>query len=183
VVVVGQSLGGTVASLYAAAHPEDIAGIVLFGPSPINDPGVCEATVRLARIGVHLASIPVIGRPMMSALAPVSLRKVRRAMRPDCAATLDRTTEIDTGRIELAVDGLVDLARNWRHEALPRAPAAVVAANRNPTGANQQALARLASQLGTTMVTWPGAAHAVHLTHPDEVLGVVRDVVAKVAAR
>jgi pimeloyl-ACP methyl ester carboxylesterase len=180
VVVVGQSLGGTVAALYAAAHPEDIAGIVLLDPSPINDPGVCEDTVRLARIGVHLASIPVIGRPMMSALASVSLRKVRRAMRPDCAATLDRTTGIDIGRIELALDGLVDLARNWQPVALPRVPAAVVAANRNPSGATQQALARLASQLGTTMVTWPGAAHAVHLTHPDEVLGVVRDVIAKV---
>jgi pimeloyl-ACP methyl ester carboxylesterase len=36
---------------------------------------------------------------------------------------------------------------------------------------------RLATALGAPLVSWPGAEHAVHLSHPDEVLAVSRDVI------
>ena len=40
---------------------------------------------------------------------------------------------------------------------------------------------RLATAIAAPLVSWPGAEHQVHLTHPDEVLEVCRDIVRRVS--
>ncbi|WP_181781946.1 alpha/beta fold hydrolase, partial [Pseudonocardia pini] len=50
VVVVGQSLGGAVATLWARDHPGDVAGLVLLDPTPINDPAACVRIERPVRV-------------------------------------------------------------------------------------------------------------------------------------
>ncbi|NNE11523.1 MAG: alpha/beta hydrolase [Ilumatobacter sp.] len=57
-VVVGHSLGGTVALQAAAAHPDDVSGVVLVesGPPPRIDPGVDPAT-RMQEILAPIADL------------------------------------------------------------------------------------------------------------------------------
>ncbi len=46
VILIGQSWGGILASLYTARHPERIAGLILTGPGPLpqHDPGLKDLT-------------------------------------------------------------------------------------------------------------------------------------------
>lgn len=183
VVVVGQSLGGAVAALLAAAHPRDVAGLVLLDMTPVNDPAICASvekrTARIARV----ATLPLLGPAVMRGTTALMARGMKRGLRPDCAAAVDRTLDMDTDQLLRAVDGLTELARGWRDDALPRVPAAVVTADRRPDAPVRRAHERVAAALGAPVLTWPKATHSVHLDHPDEVLATVRDVVRRSPAR
>ncbi|MYW62580.1 alpha/beta fold hydrolase [Streptomyces sp. SID8379] len=58
VVVVGQSPGGAVAVLLARDHPENVAGLVLLDPTPVNDPATCERLERTMRVLGRLTALP-----------------------------------------------------------------------------------------------------------------------------
>jgi pimeloyl-ACP methyl ester carboxylesterase len=177
VVLVGQSLGGAVAALVAAAHPGDVAGLVLLDPTPVNDPGLCAQIEQRAVTTARVAGIPVLGPALLRVVLALTGRRMRRGMRPDCAAALDRTLQMDVGRLARAVAGLTGVGRRWRDDALPRVPAVVVTADRKPSSPVRRAHERLAAALGAPTRSWPRAGHSVHLDHPDEVLAVVRGVV------
>lgn len=179
VVAIGQSLGGAVAALLARDHPEDVAGLVLLDPSPVNDLPLATRLNQTMRVTEAVARTPVLGR-LVPPLLRTSTRGLRRKItRPDAHAAMDRTLEMDIGKLGRAAAGLDVLARDFREVDLPRVPAAVVTADRKPESAIRQAHQRLALALDTKLVTWPGADHSVHLTHPDEVLAVSREVVTR----
>jgi pimeloyl-ACP methyl ester carboxylesterase len=71
------------------------------------------------------------------------------------------------------------LSDGFRTADLPLLPSAVVTADRPKPGAMGRCHERLATAFGAQVTTWPGATHVVHLDHPAEVLGVVRDVVTR----
>ncbi|USX53559.1 alpha/beta hydrolase [Lentzea sp. HUAS12] len=181
VVVVGQSLGGAVGVLLARDHPEQVAGLVLLDPTPINDPRLCATTERMTVVLGRLAAVPGVRRLVASAFRSAALRTAR-GLRPDCAAAAERTANLDIAVLARAVRGLTALSRDLRESDLPRLPAVVVTADRKPGHAVRRAHERLAAALGGEIRSWPGATHGVHLDHPDEVLATVRELVGRVAA-
>lgn len=182
-VVVGQSLGGAVAVLLARDHPESVAGLVLLDPTPVNDPASCVRIERMMTVLDALARVPLLGRGLGAALRAAAARRGRALrLRPDCAAAYARISDIDVPQLARATRGLADLSRGLREADLPRVPTVVATADRPEGHAVRAAHDRLATAFGGTTVTWPGADHAVHLTHPDETLGVVRDLVRRVSA-
>ncbi|GAA4903244.1 pimeloyl-ACP methyl ester carboxylesterase [Actinomycetospora succinea] len=183
VVAVGQSLGGAVATLLAAAHPDDVAGLVLLDMTPVNDAEISAQVEQRAATVARAAAIPVLGPALLRGTLALTARSMKRGLRPDCAAAVDATLDMDTDQLARSVDGLTELARGWRDEALPRVPAAVVTADRKPGAPIRRAHERVAAALGAPVLTWPGATHSVHLDHPDEVLATVRDVVRRSAGR
>ncbi|MFB9908461.1 alpha/beta fold hydrolase [Allokutzneria oryzae] len=178
VVVVGQSLGGAVATLFARDFPDNVAGVVLLDPTPINNPDICARLERTMGMARRFAALPFGPRLIAALLHNANKRTTRRLrLRPDCAAALARTN-LDFPQLAAAVHGITEISRAMREEDLPRLPSAVVTADRKPDAAIQLAHQRLATAFGAPLLRWPGATHSVHLDHPDETLATVRDVVA-----
>ncbi|MGI5498952.1 alpha/beta fold hydrolase [Lentzea sp. CA-135723] len=180
VVVVGQSLGGAVGALLARDHPEQVAGLVLLDPTPINDPRTCATIERMTVVLGRMAAVPGLRGLVAAAFRKTALRTAR-GLRPDCAAAAERTARLDIPQLARAVRGLSALSQNFRESDLPRLPAVVVTAERKPDHVVRQAHERLAAAFGGEVRTWPGATHSVHLDHPDEVLDTVREMAGKVA--
>ncbi|MGW6441530.1 alpha/beta fold hydrolase [Lentzea sp. NPDC055074] len=181
VVVVGQSLGGAVGVLLARDHPEQVAGLVLLDPTPINDPNSCTRIERMTGVLGRIATIPGLRR-LLAAAFRATARRTARGLRPDCAAAAERTANLDIPTLARAVRGLTGLSHGLRESDLPRLPTVVVTAERKPGHAVLLAHSRLADAFGGEIRSWPGATHSVHLDHPDEVLETVREVVDRVAA-
>ncbi|GAA1845941.1 alpha/beta hydrolase [Pseudonocardia ailaonensis] len=181
VVVVGQSLGGAVAVLLARDHPEDLAGLVLLDASPINDPASCRQMARTIGPLGAFARLPVAGKLASAGFRALGRKQMREvALRPDCAAAMERTLEADMVQLAKAAGGIDTLAANLHESDLPRLPSVVVTADRPPGSAVRKAHERLAGAFGGELRSWPGATHSVHLDHPDEVLETVREVVRQV---
>ncbi|WP_290056383.1 alpha/beta fold hydrolase [Amycolatopsis solani] len=177
VVVVGQSLGGAVGVLLARHRPDLVAGLVLLDPTPVNDARACASLERMTTVLGRLSAVPGLRVVLAKALRAAALRTARgRDLRPDCAAALERTADLDIPTLARAVHGLTALA--LRESDLPRFPAVVVTADRKPDHAVRRAHERLATAFGARLVSWPGATHSVHLDRPDEVLATVRELVA-----
>lgn len=181
VVVVGQSLGGAMALLLARDHPDDVAGLVLLDVTPINDALLCRRIERAFRAVAFVCRIPLIHRMFQSQMVKGAAREARRLrLRPDCAAANARVAaEADLVELGRVVTGLSELSEQFHETGLPRVPAAVITADREPTGATHVAHQRIADALGEPLLCWPGSTHSVHLTHPDEVLDAVRDVLGR----
>lgn len=181
VVVVGQSLGGAVATLFAREFPDDVAGLVLVDSTPVIDPVLSRRIELVARVTGTLGRVPLV-RDGLTALMRRSLEKTASdpKLRPDCAAAF-RATELDFVKLERAVRGLGALSEGFAVNDLPKVPAVVITADRKPSSAIRRSHERLAEALGTQVVSWPGASHSAHLTHPDEVLAATREVVRRVA--
>ena len=180
VVVIGQSLGGAVALLLARDHPDDVAGLVLLDPSPVNDVALSRQITKTMRTVEGLHRVPLLGRAVQPLITATGVnRHLRRATRPDVRAAWELMKEMDVPQLAEAASGLDELAAGFRAEELTRVPAVVVTADRKPDAAIRRAHERLATALAAPIVSWPGADHNVQLTHPDEVLKVSRDVVSR----
>jgi pimeloyl-ACP methyl ester carboxylesterase len=184
VVLVGQSLGGAVATLFAREHPEEVAGLVLLDPTPVNDTRLARQIELVAAVLGWAARLPVLGSVVSAAMRKAVVRQARSArLRPDCAAAMERTADLDLRVLARAARGLRVLASGLRESELPSVPSVVVTADR-PAGAPvRRAHERLAAALGARLVSWPGATHAVHLDHPDEVLESVRSLLRSLPDR
>lgn len=183
VVAIGQSLGGAVAVLLAAEHPDDVAGLVLLDPTPITDPQLAAMVEKRAQQAVGLFRMPVVGGILRRSLKRSAEKSAKRhRMTPEVRAAMLKITDLDAAQLGRAVDRLADLGAQIDLTALPRVPAVVVTADRKPKDRIRRAHARLAEALGAELVTWPTAEHAVHVTHPDEVLEESRAIVRQVAA-
>ncbi|MGU3500488.1 alpha/beta fold hydrolase [Mycobacterium sp. C31M] len=180
VIVVGQSLGGAMGLLLARDHPEDVAGLVLLDATPINDPVLCRRVERAFRGVGAIARIPLIHR-FFKARMVRSAAAEARGLRPDSAAAQAKMAdEADLVQLGRAVTGLAGLSVGFDAAQLPRVPAAVVTAERKPTSAARVAHQAVADALAEPLLCWPGSTHSVHLTHPDETLAAVRDVLSRV---
>ncbi|SDH82591.1 alpha/beta fold hydrolase [Agrococcus jejuensis] len=183
VVAIGQSLGGATALLLATAHPGDVAGIVLLDATPINDPALADMVETRATQTVRLAQVPGIGAAVRGLLRLTARRSARRhRVSAEARAAYDRMTDLDFARLADAVVGIRAIGTTFDEAAIPVVPAAVVTADRRTADPIRAAHQRLADRLGVPLRSWPGAEHAVHLTHEREVLEVCRDVVRRVAA-
>ncbi|MBN9734963.1 alpha/beta hydrolase [Pseudonocardia sp. P1] len=182
VVVVGQSLGGAVATLLARDHPEVVAGLVLLDPTPINDPAACARLERVMGVVATVTAVPPV-RGLLAGLLRATMARERRRLRlrPDCAAAHERIAGSDIRVLARAVRGLAALSAGLREADLPRVPSVVVTADRAETDAVHRAHARLADAFGGTLVSWPGSTHNPQLDHPDETLAVVRELAGRVA--
>ncbi|MCO8276831.1 alpha/beta hydrolase [Actinoplanes sp. TRM 88003] len=87
VVVIGQSLGGAVAALFARDYPADVAGVVLIDPSPVNDAVMARRLTQTMGTVERLHRLPVLGRVVQPLIGAVGVnRHLRRATRPDVRA-------------------------------------------------------------------------------------------------
>jgi pimeloyl-ACP methyl ester carboxylesterase len=180
VVVVAQSLGGAVAVLLAAAHPEDVVGLVLLDPSPINDTELATALERRMASTERLGRVPVVRSLLHALLRGSASRSARRhGMEPARRAAALQMADADLGRLARAVDGIASVAARLDLSDAPAVPTVVVSADRPEDDAVRRAHERLARAFGGTVAIWPGAEHMVHLTHPEQVLGVCREVIAR----
>lgn len=181
VVVVGQSLGGAVAAMLACAHPDDVAGLVLLDPTPVNEPSLARLSERLARVTAGIARLSAGRRLLLRMLRAEGERSIsRHGMGPAAREATRRTAQLDLAQLHRAVRGLGDLARDFDESRLSPIPAVVVTADRKPTSGLRRAHQRLATRLGAPLLSWPGAEHAVHLTHTGQVLEAIRGVVRRV---
>ncbi|GAA1936460.1 hypothetical protein GCM10009775_30420 [Microbacterium aoyamense] len=179
VVAIGQSLGGAVALLLASQHPEDIAGLVLLDPTPITDPKLAAMVEKRAQQAVKMFRMPVVGAILRGSLKRSAKKSVERhAMRPDVRDAMMTITDLDAPKLGRAVVGLADIGAALDLSTVPRVPAVVVTADRKPSDPIRAAHARIAQEIGAELVSWPRAEHAVHLTHPDEVLETSRAVIS-----
>jgi pimeloyl-ACP methyl ester carboxylesterase len=183
VVVVGQSLGGAVATLLARDRPGTVAGVVLLDPTPIDDPAACARLERVMGVVAVVTAVPPVRR-LLAAVLRVALARERRRLRlrPDCAAAHERIARSDLRVLARAVRGIGALSAGLRAADLPRVPAVVVTGDRAPTHAMRRSHVRLAGAFGGSVRSWPGAGHNPQLDHPDETLAVVRELVGRVGA-
>lgn len=181
VVAIGQSLGGAVALLLAARHPSDIAGLVLLDPTPINDPDLAVMVEKRARQAVTMFGMPLVGAVLRGALMRSAKKSVKRHdMGPEARDAMLTIAELDAPKLGRAVAGLADIGAGLDLSAVPRVPAVVVTADRAPHDRIRAAHERLAEAIGAELVSWRRAEHAVHLTHPAEVLETSRAVLRAV---
>ncbi|TCK27865.1 alpha/beta fold hydrolase [Pseudonocardia endophytica] len=184
VVVVGQSLGGGVATLLARDHPDVLAGVVLLDPTPVNDASGCARLERSMRLTERLCRVTVLRRLLSASLGRSFARqRAKLTLRPDCEAAHRKIGDLDLPRLARSVHGITELSAGMRESDLPRhIPAVVVTADRKPSNSIRRSHTRVAQALGAELVSWPGAMHNLQLDHPDETLETVRDLVRRVAA-
>ena len=131
VVVIGQSLGGAVAALPARDHPEDVAGLVLLDPSPVNDAAMAKKVERTTRTMVRLFGLPLLGRMLSWLLRASAVRSARRhAASPGVRAAMLELTDLAISQLGRAIVGFEAIARGFTESQLPRVPATVVTADR-----------------------------------------------------
>lgn len=176
VVVVGQSLGGAVALLLADAHPSSVAGLVLLDPTPINDVTGCANLERTLRVVRPLASVPLL-RSGLQALLRSGMRRSMRGkdLRPDCRTALEAIGNLDIARLAAAVQGIGAIAEHYVSHSHPALPTVVVTADRKASSSIAKSHEDLAERLGATLERWSGAAHNLHLDHPEQTVETVRD--------
>ncbi len=182
VVLVGQSLGGAVAILLAIKHPDDVGGLVLLDPTPITDVAGAVKLERAMGISRRLYGVPGLRQLIQGQLRRGMRRSVHgMQLREDCRVALEKIGDVDLAKLALAVRGIGGIAAEVRLDDLPAVPAAVILADRPDDHPYSESHLAMARALGVERVRWPGAAHNVQVTHPDETLAAVRGVVGQVA--
>lgn len=183
-VLVGHSNGGPYVRLYAAAHPDHVAGLVLVDPNPENAPA-CEelpastrvlygSLVALSALGVPRLVLPSLFPLDRSALPP-ERRAVHGALRARTGAVRALWSEWKSAC------GLVAKAR----QAGPpggEIPIALMSAGIRPPGAiDATSLHRQAAQaLGADHILVEKSGHWIQLDQPDAVVAAIRDIVDSV---
>ncbi|WP_337830809.1 alpha/beta fold hydrolase [Pseudonocardia sp. TMWB2A] len=179
VIVVGQSLGGAAAASLAHDHPDDVAGLVLLDPTPVNDPTVAarlERAYGMVAAAARLPGVPALLRYATLRSIDRSIR--RRPLRPDCIDAYRRLADTDHPQLRRSLHGLARTADQFRETDLRHVPTVVVTADRKGGRVNASHR-RLADGFGGTLEIWPGSTHAMHLEFPDRTLATVRDMVAR----
>lgn len=170
--LLGYSMGGSIATVFAAAEPERIERVILLAPA-----GMIHAPGRLAKVARKL---PVLGDWLMLALGGAQLRRGAMAQSgpPDVIADLANRQAIETG-LRGYLPAVLSSSRNILAETLEeehRALAALrvpVAAiwGQDDTVIPISALGRLAEwNRSARQATIPGAGHGLAYTHSVEVI-------------
>ena len=177
ITLLGYSMGGAIASLWAAAHPERIRQLLLFTPA-----GMGANTDAFTRF---IVGTPVIGDWLMLALFPRQLRKrteAERALPSSVDRIVDRQQEELRFRgyipgVLSSIRGLLEGDLEDEHRALHRADVPMLAF----WGGEDDLIPLTAmGQLsewnpGCRQAVIDGAGHGLPYTHTEKVLEVLRE--------
>ena len=169
VVLVGHSLGGYMATTYAAAHPRTLAGLVLVGASAVpTGPGA--AAYRLLGRVLQRAGDARAGAVANRVIARLAGRDVL-----DAVVAGGTSYEATTAAWEAVL-------RDCRPEQLAEVacPVLVVGGQFDQLAIHARRYAAAARQSRVVIV--PRATHFLPLTHVDELTAIVRDFVTEVAS-
>lgn len=180
ITLLGYSMGGSIATVFAAAEPERVGRLILLAPA-----GVIHAPGRLAELARR---VPVLGDWLMLALSGAELRRSARTQSgpPDVVADFAERQAIETGRRGY-LPAVLSSSRNMLAETLEeehRALAALgvpVAAiwGQDDTVIPIRALGRLAEwNRNARQATVAGAGHGLTYTHPSDVIEALADVIS-----
>jgi len=167
-VVIGQSLGGQLALIFAARHPELVRGVVLADASPAGAGGSASAAVAAAEVAASLRRWPM---PFPTREAAVSYFAARFGSLA-AEAWADGLEQRDGGWWPaFDVDVMERTLRSaltddhWGDWERIRCPALVVRAGAGiiPASEGGEMVDRLP---GARLVELPGAAHDLHLDQP-----------------
>jgi len=183
-VLVGHSNGGPYVRLYAAAHPERIAGLVLVDPNPENAPdceelptsahALYESLVALAPLGVPRLVLPSLF-PLEGSALPPERREAHGALRARTSALRALWSEWKSA---------CALVANVREAGPPSRdiPIVLLSAGERRRGAldatplHQEA----AEVLGAELIVVEESGHWIQLDQPEAVAAAIRDVVRNV---
>lgn len=177
VTLLGYSLGGAIATTYAAQHPEKVRQLVLLAPA-----GMAKNTTRLANF---IVKAPLIGDWLMLALFASGQRKIARGER-QASGTAKGVAELMLGELQYkrfiaavlaSMRGLLAETLKNEHSAIHRAGIPVLAIwARDDKIIPLSALGKLAEwSRGAKQEVIDGAGHAMPHTHPEQVLDAMRE--------
>lgn len=176
ITLLGYSMGGAIATIYAAAHPDRIRQLVLLAPA-----GIKSGNNAMARF---IAETPMIGDWLMLALFPRNHRKGTELER-----TLPSSVDgiVDLQQAELAFQGfvpavlaslrgLLSTRQDSEHRALYRAAIPVLAIwGRDDSVIPITAMGQLAEwNRNARQDVIDGAGHGLTYTHTDQILDTMR---------
>lgn len=177
VTLLGYSLGGAIATTYAAQHPEKVRQLVLLAPA-----GMAKNTTRLANF---IVKAPLIGDWLMLALFASGQRKIARGER-QASGTAKGVAKLMLGELQFkrfiaavlaSMRGLLAETLKNEHSAIHRAGIPVLAIwARDDKIIPLSALGKLAEwSRGAKQEVIDGAGHAMPYTHPEQVLDAMRE--------
>jgi len=175
ITLVGYSMGGAIASAYAAKSPGALRRLILLAPAGFH--------LALGAAAERLLSLPVLGDWALALALPLSLRKDARAEGP--SSTVEGLPQAQIGELRYrgyvpaiisSLHGILDEDFQARHEAISRTDLPVMAI----WGEADQTIPMRA--MGT-LTKWnrmahhtviEGGGHGIPHTHPDAVLAAIR---------
>jgi len=186
-VLVGHSNGGPYVRLYAAAHPERVAGLVLVDPNPENAPDCKElptsthalygSLVALAPLGIPRLVLPSLF-PLEGSALPLEQREVHGALRARTSAFRALWSEFKSACAMVA---------SVREAGPPDRdiPIVFLSSGERPPGAfDATPLHREAAEaLEAELIVVEESGHWIQLDRPEVVAATIRDVVGSVRGR
>lgn len=183
-VLVGHSAGANTVRLYAAAYPDEVAGLVLIEPPLLTGANpILVGGLRLMRQGLKwlswLGIIRLLGkRSKMNLLfgganPPAALSEQAGFLyRPDAIET-------SIAEIEALPETIQALNQSNGPGAWRDWPVVVIAANKGkqPSPEVRRRLEALARLSTNGMVQWVDGSHFVHFEHPEVVVAAIRQVI------
>jgi pimeloyl-ACP methyl ester carboxylesterase len=170
-VLVGHSMGGSIAYTYAAVHPEDVSRLVIedSAPRPADDP---RPPMQPMRAPVFASRDEVVAsvRQANPQMAPDALEQrvdVYYLQRPD--GTWGYRADVAGVRGALASQPGYD--KLWAHVRAIQCPTLVVRAGQEPPGISPKTVDLLKeANPRIEVVTVPDAGHNIHFAHFSEFL-------------
>ncbi|MCR8825306.1 alpha/beta fold hydrolase [Pseudosulfitobacter koreensis] len=177
ITLIGYSMGGAIATLYAAAHPDQIRQLILLAPA-----GMTQVRTQL---GQFVRKTPILGDWMMLAFFPYQLRK---GLKAEEALPTQVENIGDKQRAELkwrgfvpavlaSLRGVLSRTQKTEHQIIHREGIPVLAIwGREDTVISLSSVGVLAEwSRHAHQEVIDGATHALTYTHADQVIEIIRD--------
>jgi pimeloyl-ACP methyl ester carboxylesterase len=183
-VLIGHSMGGSIAYTYAAKHPEDVVRLVIedAAPRPPDDPRppiqpMPEAPVFASREAV-VASVRA-AQPLMAQDA------LERRVDVSYTARADGTWgfRADVAAVRTAISRRPGYEWLWEHVRHITCPTLVIRAGQEPAAITPETIELLhTSNPNVEVVTVPAAGHNVHFAHFEAFMPVLEQFLRETAA-
>jgi len=179
-ILAGHSNGGPYVRLYAAAQPENVAGLLLIDPNPENAPSCSGLPASSRLLYGSLVSLAPFGVPrlLLPVLFPLDSSPLSPEAKEKHAALRARTSAIEAVWAEQAeVCAMLEAVRN--SDGLPpNIPIVLLSAGKRPAGATpgvEEMHKQTAEQLSAIDFTVvEDAGHWIQLDRPDLVISRVK---------
>ncbi|WP_255149994.1 alpha/beta fold hydrolase [Halorarius halobius] len=184
-VLCGLSMGGMIAQMYAARHPERVAGLVLadtFTPAPLGWAGrflfLNDRLVALVSPYISYKRLNYLKLRVGNLLAPGVAGDVETVQR-----LVEEGPTMAPAELRKVVDSLAAFARGEFDPAAIRAPMLVLYGEHEPALLADMADYLCAAIPDAEMLVVPGAGHASNLDNPGFFTDAVREFLAEVDER